>query len=56
ALDGWVKGSNVTDFQGLYNLIAWEHLSSLCFAELRQHLTDSRLTDPRKLAMEADRW
>ncbi|KAJ1188673.1 hypothetical protein NDU88_005432 [Pleurodeles waltl] len=31
-------------------------LTSLCFPELRQHLIDSKLTDPRKLAQEADRW
>ncbi|KAJ1127698.1 hypothetical protein NDU88_006091 [Pleurodeles waltl] len=56
SLDGWVKGSKVTTYEGLYNLIAWEHLYSLCFPELRQHLIDSKLTDPRKLAQEADRW
>ncbi|KAJ1104313.1 hypothetical protein NDU88_001725 [Pleurodeles waltl] len=56
SLDGWVKGSKVNTYEGLYNLIAWEHLYSLCFPELRQHLIDSKLTDPRKLAQEADRW
>ncbi|KAJ1134698.1 hypothetical protein NDU88_001145 [Pleurodeles waltl] len=55
-LDGWVKGSKVTTYEGLYNLIAWEQLYSLCFPELRQHLIDSKLIDPRKLAQEADRW
>ncbi|KAJ1124173.1 hypothetical protein NDU88_002634 [Pleurodeles waltl] len=56
SLDGWVKGSKVNTYEGLYNLIAWEHLYSLCFPELRQHLIDSKLTDPRKLAQEEDRW
>ncbi|KAJ1200775.1 hypothetical protein NDU88_004596 [Pleurodeles waltl] len=56
SLDGWVKGSKVTTYEGLYNLIAWEHLYSLCFPELRQYLIDSKLTDPRKLAQEVVRW
>ncbi|XP_078506925.1 uncharacterized protein LOC144767301 [Lissotriton helveticus] len=56
ALDGWVKGNKVNDFQGLFDLIAWEHLSDQCFPELRQHLIDSKLSNPRKLAEEADRW
>lgn len=51
-----MKGSEVTDYKGLYNLIVWEHLSSLGFPELCQHLMDSRLTDPRKLAQEANHW
>lgn len=38
ALDGWMKGSKVTVFEGLYHLISWEHFSSLCVPELRQHL------------------
>ncbi|KAJ1190731.1 hypothetical protein NDU88_000053 [Pleurodeles waltl] len=56
SLDGWVKGIKVTMYEGLYNLIAWEHLYSLCSPELCQCLIDSKLTDPRKLAQEADRW
>ncbi|KAJ1101223.1 hypothetical protein NDU88_006295 [Pleurodeles waltl] len=56
SLDGWVKGSKVTTYEGLYNLIAWEHLYSFCFPELRQHLIDSKLTDPRKLEQEEDLW
>ncbi|KAJ1083420.1 hypothetical protein NDU88_003579, partial [Pleurodeles waltl] len=56
AMDGWMKGSKVTEYEGLYNLNAWEHLSSRCFPELQQHLIDSKLTDPRRLAKEADHW
>ncbi|KAJ1099129.1 hypothetical protein NDU88_004233 [Pleurodeles waltl] len=56
SLDGWVKGSKVTTYERLYNLIAWEHLYSLYFPELRQHLINSKLTDLRKLAQEAYRW
>ncbi|KAJ1205576.1 hypothetical protein NDU88_001004 [Pleurodeles waltl] len=56
ALNGWVRGCKVDDYTGLYNLILREHMLDICFTELRQHLVDSKLTDPRKLAEEADLW
>ncbi|XP_078496945.1 uncharacterized protein LOC144753011 [Lissotriton helveticus] len=56
ALEGWVQGSEVKDYEGLYDLFLKEHLLEKCFPELRQHLVDSKLTNPRKLAEEADIW
>ncbi|KAJ1216252.1 hypothetical protein NDU88_003856 [Pleurodeles waltl] len=56
ALDGWVKGSTVNNFEGLFNLILREHLFRCCFSELRQHLSVCELSDPRELAKEADFW
>ncbi|KAJ1140719.1 hypothetical protein NDU88_007064 [Pleurodeles waltl] len=56
ALNGWVRGCKVDDYTGLYHLILREHMLSICFTELRQHLVDSKLTDPRKIAEEADLW
>ena len=51
-----MKGSKVTDYDGLYNLIMREHMFSNCFTELRQYLIDSKLTVPRELGKEADLW
>ncbi|KAJ1101065.1 hypothetical protein NDU88_006139 [Pleurodeles waltl] len=56
ALNGWVRGNKVNDYKGLYDLILREHMLNTTFTELRQHLVDSKLTDPRKLAEEADLW
>ncbi|KAJ1140385.1 hypothetical protein NDU88_006738 [Pleurodeles waltl] len=56
ALDGWVKGSKVNNFEGLFNLIVREHLLRCCFSELRQNLSVCELSDPRELAKEADFW
>ena len=56
ALDGWVTGSNVTQHTEIYNLVAREHLFSLCFAKLHQHLVDSKLTCPKELAKAAELW
>ncbi|KAJ1201972.1 hypothetical protein NDU88_005776 [Pleurodeles waltl] len=56
ALNGWVRGNKVADYKGLYDLILREHMLNTTFRELRQHLVDSKLTDPRKLAEEADLW
>ncbi|KAJ1114638.1 hypothetical protein NDU88_002873 [Pleurodeles waltl] len=55
-LNGWVRGNKVDDYKGLYDLILREHMLNTTFTELRQHLVDSKLTDPRKLAEEADLW
>ncbi|KAJ1088960.1 hypothetical protein NDU88_002114 [Pleurodeles waltl] len=56
ALNGWVRGNKVDDYKGLYDLILREHMLNTTFTELRQHLVDSKLTDPRKLAEEAVLW
>ncbi|KAJ1214393.1 hypothetical protein NDU88_002012 [Pleurodeles waltl] len=56
ALNGWVRGNKVDNYKGLYDLILREHILNVTFTELRQHLVDSKLTDPRKLAEEADIW
>ncbi|KAJ1181691.1 hypothetical protein NDU88_006893, partial [Pleurodeles waltl] len=56
ALNGWVWGNKVDDYKGLYDLILREHMLNTTFTELHQHLVDSKLTDPRKLAEEADLW
>ncbi|KAJ1211568.1 hypothetical protein NDU88_006926 [Pleurodeles waltl] len=56
ALSGWVWGNKVNDYKGLYDLILREHMLNTTFIELRQHLVDSKLTDPRELAEEEDLW
>ena len=56
ALNGWVKGSKVSGYDGVYNLFLREHLFSNCFTELRLHTVDSKLTVPSELAKEADLW
>ncbi|KAJ1217002.1 hypothetical protein NDU88_004599 [Pleurodeles waltl] len=56
ALNGWVRGNKVDNYKGLYDLILREHILNVTYTELRQHLVDSKLTDPRKLAEEADLW
>ena len=45
-LDVWVKGSKVSDYDGLYNLIMKEHMFSNYIKELRQHRIDFKLTVP----------
>ncbi|KAJ1126174.1 hypothetical protein NDU88_004582, partial [Pleurodeles waltl] len=40
-LDGWITGSGVNDYDGLYSLFVKEHLLSNCFNDkLHQHLVD----------------
>ena len=40
-LGGWLKGSNVQDCDGCYNLLMKEHLLSNCTSEkLHQYLVD----------------
>ncbi|KAJ1103803.1 hypothetical protein NDU88_001224 [Pleurodeles waltl] len=56
ALNGWVRGNKVADYKGLYDLILREHMLNTTYTELHQHLVDSKLTDPRKLAEEVDLW
>ncbi|KAJ1167485.1 hypothetical protein NDU88_007877 [Pleurodeles waltl] len=57
ALEGWIIGNKVNTYEGLYNLIMREHILTNCIQErLRQHLVDSKLTNPRELGEAADEW
>ncbi|KAJ1144688.1 hypothetical protein NDU88_010985 [Pleurodeles waltl] len=57
ALEGWIIGNKVNTYEGLYNLIMREHILTNCTQErLRQHLVDSKQTNPRELGEAADEW
>ncbi|KAJ1173424.1 hypothetical protein NDU88_005259 [Pleurodeles waltl] len=57
ALEGWIIGNKVNTYEGLYNLIMREHILTNCTQErLRQHLVDSKQTNPREVGEAADEW
>ncbi|KAJ1124930.1 hypothetical protein NDU88_003377 [Pleurodeles waltl] len=57
ALEGWLHGSKVTDYDSLYNLILREHILNNCVSDLlHQYLVDSDLTSPQELGKKADKW
>ncbi|KAJ1089761.1 hypothetical protein NDU88_002906 [Pleurodeles waltl] len=57
ALEGWLHGSKVTDYESLYNLILREHILNNCVSDLlHQYLVDSDLTSPQELGKKADKW
>ncbi|KAJ1178944.1 hypothetical protein NDU88_004184 [Pleurodeles waltl] len=57
ALEGWLHGSKVTDYDSLYNLILKEHILNNCVSDLlHQYLVDSDLTSPQELGKKADKW
>ncbi|KAJ1088516.1 hypothetical protein NDU88_001673 [Pleurodeles waltl] len=57
ALEGWIIDNKVDTYEGLYNLIMREHILTNCTQErLRQHLVDSKQTNPRELGEAADEW
>ncbi|KAJ1155279.1 hypothetical protein NDU88_008012 [Pleurodeles waltl] len=56
-LDGWIQGSGVSNYDGLYNLFVKEHLLSNCFNDkLHQHLVDLGPISPQELGKKADHW
>ncbi|KAJ1081475.1 hypothetical protein NDU88_001657 [Pleurodeles waltl] len=57
ALEGWLHGSKVSDYESLYNLILREHILNNCVSDLlHQYLVDSDLTSPQELGKKADKW
>ncbi|KAJ1159392.1 hypothetical protein NDU88_012059 [Pleurodeles waltl] len=57
ALEGWLYGSKVTDYESLYNLILREHILNNCVSDLlHQYLVDSDLTSLQELGKKADKW
>ncbi|KAJ1093451.1 hypothetical protein NDU88_006552 [Pleurodeles waltl] len=56
-LDGWIQGSGVNDYDGLYNLLVKEHLLSNCSNyKLHQHLVDLGPISPQELGKKEDHW
>ena len=56
-IGGWVTGNEVTDYEGLYNLLMKEHILSNCPSEkLHQYLVDTNFNSPQELAKKADKW
>ena len=53
-VEGWVKGSNVGNYNELFDFGLKEHMFRLCFPELCQHLIDSKLTVFSELTQEAN--
>ena len=54
---GWLKGSDVKDYDGLYNLMMKEHLLVNCTSEkLYQYLVDLGPVSPQELGKKADHW
>ncbi|XP_078528725.1 uncharacterized protein LOC144806177 [Lissotriton helveticus] len=57
ALEGWLQGSKVSDYTGLYNLMMREQILNNCTNQLlHQYLIDSDLTSPQELGKKADKW
>ncbi|XP_078508461.1 uncharacterized protein LOC144768563 [Lissotriton helveticus] len=57
ALEGWLQGSKVSDYTGLYNLIMREQILNNCTNQLlHQYLIDSDLPSPQELGKKADKW